>query len=234
MDSPRQRRCARLALLLVLAACSGLAACASGNLRTQALKAKDTDLSGIEDNLCLLVVSIRPAYANLQVRGIILEDPAADRRLVFSFFNNAILGSRAVPFTQADDGIEQVLLLDLPAATYTLKEIDFALQSDDGAYTQVMRNDIDERLEFRIPNGQSSYLGNLDIEVTGVTVHGTFGDREVTFPTDKPVTLYTLTTTTGHLKFAVNDREKTDIASAREQYPALAGTGFQASIISMD
>jgi hypothetical protein len=214
-----------------LVLCFALSGCAGGNLRSQALRPSDSDLSRLQNNLGLLVVTIHPVYANIQVRSIVLQHQSSKERHVISFFNNAILGSHSVPFTRRDGGIEQVLLLDLPAGKYLLKAFGFALQSDSGAYTEIMRNEVSEKLELEVRDGHSSYFGDLDIEVTGVTVHGTFGDREVAFPPTEPVKLYTLTTTTGHLNYTVSDLHASNVAAAREQYPTLANVSFVTSII---
>ena len=219
--------------LAALAAVSvALAACSSANLHTQALREDDRNLDRIEHGLSMMSVSIHPRFANLQIRGVNLRQASTGKLQVVSFFNNAILHSRWVPFSEEDDGIRQILLLDLPPGRYQIEELEFALQHDSGAYTPVMQNGFADEIYVEIPSNEPTYLGNLDIEVTGITVNNPpFGTRDVEFPPDKPVTLYTLTTTTGHLELHVRDEFQKDLASARSQYPALVSLSFGSSLI---
>lgn len=219
--------------LTTLAALSVVtAACGSSNLHTQALREDDRSLEKIEHELSMMSVSIHPRYANLQIRGVNLRQSSTGKLQVASFFNNAILRSRWVPFSEEDDGIRQILLLDLPPGSYQIEELEFALQHDSGAYTPVMQNEFSDKILLEIPENGPTYLGNLDIEVTGITVNNPpFGTRDVEFPPDKPVTLYTLTTTAGHLELRARDEFEKDLASARSRYPALETVSFGSSLI---
>lgn len=219
-------------LTAIVAVSVVIAACGSSNLHTQALREDDRGLERIEHGLSMMSVSIRPRYANLQIRGMNLRQAGTGKLQVVSLFNNAILRSRWVPFSEEDDGIRQIILLDLPPGSYQVENLEFALQHDSGAYTPVMQNEFVDSIQVEIPSTGPIYLGNLDIEVTGITVNNPpFGTRDVEFPPDKPVTLYTLTTTTGHLELHLRDELEKDLESARNQYRALESVTFSSSLM---
>ena len=104
---------------------ANITGCASENLRTQALESGATDLGDIKTPLTLLAVRISPLQANMRIRGLVLRDRKTNQRKVFSFFRNAILRSKSVPYTVENDAVVQSIVLDLPAGEYEFVSISF-------------------------------------------------------------------------------------------------------------
>ena len=211
-----------IAKLLYLLACTVLCAgCAPDRLRTQGLQIGAGSLASVKDPLLVLAVHVAPVQANLKLRGLVVRDLATNEPYVFSFFDNVVLGSRAIPHTIVENSVRQLALLELPRGKYAIAKIDLALRSD---AKSLVFQELEAPIDFVVANDRVTYLGRLSIDITGVTVSGlTTPTTTYTFPVDSTINIYTtVQNVVAHWSLAVSSAASEDLAIARSRYPALA------------
>ncbi len=210
---------------------ASISGCASENLRTQALESGATDLDNIETPLTLLAIRTSPLQANMKIRGLVLRDRATNQRKVFSFFRNAILRSKSVPYTIEGDAVIQPVILDLPTGEYDLVSVNFTFLKDPGE-PSVLHDELDDNLILTVGEGPFTYAGRLNLEMEKLYLTGLLGTREYTFPLADDVRTYlTVENVKADIDYQVSANPAEDIALSIEQYPALAKVSFNTMLV---
>ena len=111
-----------------------MAGCAANrHIKSQALDFADGDLGAVKQRLVLLTIHIEPASMNLKLRGFDVRNPSSGEVYAFAFFNNMILGSKALAHIVGDNAVQHMVFLDLPAGSYVMDDFEFAFLGQEGA-----------------------------------------------------------------------------------------------------
>ncbi|MEM7504441.1 MAG: hypothetical protein AAF417_20555 [Pseudomonadota bacterium] len=148
------------AVFLAFLTAAGMAGCGASleRVRPQALSTDDADLSAVNDDLAMLVVHVNERFYRLN--DMLVINTETQERFSLPFFDNFILGSKALPFENVgtDDGVvRHYVFLDLPAGRYQISDIKVA--SGDVSYDY---DELDD-LFFEFEAGAPAYLGELSI-----------------------------------------------------------------------
>ena len=205
-----------------------LAAPAAAKVQSQALRPGATDLGRVKHNLVTMSVHVRPASAGLKLRGMVAESSGGKRNHVFSFFDNAILKSKALPYVVAEDTVEHLVLLDLPPGDYAIRKIDFTSLGDGSANSIVMRHALDRPVRFRVAEDRVSYLGRLLLDISEPKVVDVVVRQN---PTSVAPDYEQLA---GQVAVDTADAGDEDLPLLKQRYPAVAGHEVPVRPMSID
>jgi hypothetical protein len=200
----------------------------AAKVQSQALPPGAMDLERVKHNLVAMSVHVRPASAGLKLRGIVADSAGGERTYVFSFFNNLILKSKALPYVVAEDAVEHLVLLDLPPGEYAIRKIDFTSLGDGSANSLVMSHALDRPVRFRVTADKVIYLGRLLLDI---------GERRVVdvvvrqAPASVAADYEKLE---GMVSVGTADAKDEDIALLKQRYPAIAGQMIPHHPMSID
>jgi hypothetical protein len=210
-----------IACCLTLAILS--AGCAPDRIRPQALQISDADLKEVKNSLLVVAVHISPRAANMKLRGVDVRNSQTSQPYGLVFFDNAILGTRALQHSVVGDSVRHLVMMDLPPGSYELTELAFAPVTDATASKVMLRHKLPRPVRFEVRGERVTYLGRLDIKVISVTLSGPLQPPTTyTFPLDKTVRIELYQTVVGDLSIAIGSEPAEDVALAKGRYRALA------------
>jgi len=175
-----------------------------------------------------LSVHVRPASAGLKLRGMVAECIDAKRNYVFSFFNNAILKSKALPYVVAEDTIEHLVLLDLPPGDYAIRKLELTSLADGSANSIVMSHDLGRPVRFSVTGEKVSYLGRLLLEIGARKVVDIVVSQN---PTSVAPDYEKLE---GKVTVRTADAKEEDLPLLKQRYTAIAGQEISVRSMSID
>lgn len=203
-----------------------MASCATNwHTKSQALDLADSDLSSVKDRLVLLTIHIEPASMNLKLRNFIVRNPSSGEVFSFAFFNNAILGSRALAHIVVDNAVTHMVFLNLPAGSYVMDDFQFAFLSQAGASTVALRKKLAKPVLLEVPGERAVYLGRLGVRLTNLRATGAFG-QPIAAGNDKVIRIGVFDTADLDLAATVIQAADEDLLKAKTRYRALADQPF--------
>ncbi len=203
-----------LLCVLAIAGCSSLA-----HVEKQALPIGAEDLKSIKEQLVMMSVRIRPATTGLQVNGMLATHVETGKLYNFSFNTGYTIGSaRKQPFTLIDDTVEQLVLLDLPAGTYSVMQVFFGF-AHSASVSDALRHQLERPIQFQISRADVTYLGRLTMNVENLAATDLFG-QDIR-PSDGTVEVDLLDNVSGDVTVAIAEASAEDIERAKGHYPAL-------------
>lgn len=203
-----------------------MASCAS-NMRTQsqALDFADPDLNAVKQRLVLLTIHIEPASMNLKLRNFMVRSSSTDQVFRFSFFNNVILGSKALAHIVGDNAVQHMVFLDLPAGSYVMDDFEFAFLSQESASSTALRKKLTTPVLLEVPGERAVYIGRLGLRLSNLRATGAFG-QQIKPGDDKSIRIGPLDTADLDLAPTVTDAADEDLLKAKTRYRALADQSF--------
>jgi len=212
-------------------------------VRPQAIQPGTNDLSEIEHKLVFLSVDIEQGKARLKMKRLVARNQETQETWIFPFYDNLILDSTALAFTQNGSKIEHLVFLDIPEGTYRFTNADFEFfqYSIVGANTtQLVEHELVTPVFFEVKGDQATYLGNLNVKIvlpnelaSGDDVYTLLSNDKVLQQIYPAMTLAALdaTKTTlqnlgGFLYFSAPGGREIDLQEALRLYPVLENTNF--------
>jgi hypothetical protein len=212
----------------VLALCFALllAGCAANtHIKSQALDFADGDLSAVKQRLVLLTIHIEPASMNLKLRNFMVRNPTSGELYRFSFFNNVILGSKALAHIVGDNAVQHMVFLDLPAGSYVMDDFEFAFLNQEDAGTSALRKKLTTPVLFEVPGERAVYLGRLSVRLANLRATGAFG-QPIKPGDDKTIRIGVFDSADLDLTANVSQAADEDLLKAKARYKALANQAF--------
>ena len=211
---------------LALCAAVLMAGCAANrHIQSQALDFADSDLSAIKQRLVLLTIHIEPASMNLKLRGFYVRNPSSGEVFSLAFFNNAILGSKALAHIVGDNAVQHMVFLDLPAGSYVMDDFEFAFLHQESASTTALRKKLTTPVLLEVPGDRAVYLGRLGVRLTNLRATGAFG-QQITPGNDKTIRIGVFDSADLDLTATVTQAADEDLPKAKTRYKALADQAF--------
>jgi hypothetical protein len=225
-------------ILFVLIGCA-----AQERVRPQAIQPETKDLSEIEHKLVFLSVDIEQGKTRLRMKRLVARNQETQKIWVFPFYDNLILDSTVLAFTQKGSRVEHLVFLDIPEGTYRFTKADFEFFQYNivGANTtQLVEHELFTPVYFEVKGGQATYLGNLNVKIVLPNELASGGDVYTLLSNDQVLqqiypamtlaaldaTKTTLQTLGGFLYFSAPGGREIDLQEARGRYPALINTDF--------
>lgn len=143
----------------------------------------------------------------------------------FAFFNNAILGSRALAHIVVDNAVTHMVFLDLPAGSYVMDDFQFAFLSQAGASTIALRKKLAKPVLLEVPGERAVYLGRLGVWLTNLRATGAFG-QPIAAGNGKVIRIGVFDTADLDLAATVIQAADEDLLKAKTRYRALADQPF--------
>ncbi|MBE7417530.1 MAG: hypothetical protein HS128_07175 [Ideonella sp.] len=212
--------------LLALCVAVLLAGCASNrHIQSQALDFADADLNAVKQRLVLLTIHIEPASMNLKLRGFDVRNPSSGEVFSFAFFNNVILGSKALAHIVGDNAVQHMVFLDLPAGSYVMDDFEFAFLSQESASTTALRKKLTTPVLIEVSGDRAVYLGRLAVRLANLRATGAFG-QQIKPGDDRTIRIGPLDTADLDLTATITQPADEDLLKAKTRYKALADQPF--------
>lgn len=224
---------AMLHRLFALCVAALVAGCASNtHIKSQALDFADRDLSAVKQRLVLLTIHIEPASMNLKLRNFIVRNPSSGEMFSFAFFNNAILGSKALPHIVGDNAVQHMVFLDLPAGSYVMDDFEFAFLNQESASSTALKKKLATPVLIEIPPERAVYLGRLSVRLSNLRATGAFG-QAIKPGDDKVIRIGVFDAADLDLVATVTQAADEDLLKAKTRYKALAGQSFASGTLAL-
>ncbi|MDP1690831.1 MAG: hypothetical protein Q8L49_02515 [Burkholderiaceae bacterium] len=210
-----------------------VAGCAANtHIKSQALDFADSDLGAVSQRLVLLTIHIEPASMNLKLRGFIVRNPSSGEVFSFAFFNNIILRSKVLAHIVADNAVQHMVYLDLPAGNYVMDDFDFAFLGQEGGNTSALKKKLTTPVLLEVPGERAVYLGRLGIRLSNLRATNVFG-QSILPKDDKTVRIGVLDSADLDLAATVTQAADEDLLKAKARYKALADQPFARGTMSL-
>lgn len=219
--------------LLALCVAVLMAGCASNmRIQSQALDFGDSDLSGVKQRLVMLTIHVEPASMNLKLRNFMVRNTGSGEVFSFAFFNNVILGSKALAHIVGDNAVQHMVFLDLPAGGYVMDDFEFAFLSQESASSTALKKRLTTPVLLEVPSDRAVYLGRLAVRLSNLRATGAFG-QQIRPGDDKSIRIGPLDTADLDLAPTVTDAADEDLLKAKSRYKALASQPFARGTMSL-
>ncbi len=218
--------------LLALCVAVLTAGCASNmRIQSQALDFADSDLSAVKQRLVMLTIHVEPASMNLKLRNFMVRDSSSDQVFRFSFFDNVILGSKALPHIVGDNAVQHMVFLDLPAGRYVMDDFEFAFLTQESANRSALTKKLTTPVLLEVPAERTVYLGRLSVRLSNLRATGAFG-QQIRPGDDKTIRIGVFDSADLDLTPTVIQAADEDLLKAKSRYKALADQSFARGTMS--
>ena len=169
---------------------------------------------------------------NLKLRGFDVRSPSSGEVYAFAFFNNVLLGSKALPHIVGDNAVQHMVFLDLPAGSYVMDDFEFAFLGQEGASRMALRKKLTTPVLLEVPAERTVYLGRLSVRLSNLRATGAFG-QQIRPGDDKTIRIGVFDSADLDLTPTVIQAADEDLLKAKSRYKALPDQSFARGTMSL-